>query len=168
MITITQADTDTKLQQVRNLRRAYLAWQRQTYHERLDLVEKYFDPKAFEVELAALPGKFVPPSGRLLLAYHDEIPAGTVALRDLGDQICEMKSMFVESQFHGKGIGRALAETLIEQARAIEYAKMRLDTGPRQMAAQRLYHSVGFHDIEPYYELPSELREIMLFMELIL
>jgi GNAT superfamily N-acetyltransferase len=168
MITITQADTDIKLEQVRGLRRAYLSWQRQTYHERLDLLEKYFDPKAFEAELAALPGKFAPPSGRLLLAYQDEIAAGTVALRSLDDQICEMKSMFVETKYHGKGIGRALAETLIEQARASGYTTMRLDTGPRQIAAQTLYHSLGFQKIEPYYELPSELSEILSFMELTL
>ena len=168
MITISQADTDTQLQQVRDLRRAYLAWQRQTYHERLDLLEKYFDPKALEAELASLPGKFAPPAGRLLLAYEEGIPAGTVALRELGNQICEMKSMFVEPQFHGKGIGRALAEALIEHARAVGYRSMRLDTGPRQIAAQALYRSLGFQTIEPYYELPHELVEHMFFMELIL
>jgi len=168
MISITQTDTDEKLQQARDLRRAYLAWQRQTYHERLDLLEKYFDPKAFEVELAGLPGRFAPPTGRLLLAYQNGIPEGTVALRPLDDQICEMKSMFVEPQYHGRGIGRALAEELITQARTIGYTKIRLDTGPRQIAAQTLYHSLGFQDIEPYYELPNELAVHMLFMELAL
>ncbi len=168
MITITQADTEKKLEQVRELKRSYLAWQRQTYQDGLELLEKYFDPKAFENELAALPGEFVPPSGRLLLASHDDIPAGTAALRDLGNQTCELKGMFVEPQFQGQGIGRALAETLIEQARMIGFAKMRLDTGPRQIAAQKLYHSLGFQDIEPYYALPDELAVHMSFMELIL
>jgi hypothetical protein len=108
MIEITQANTDIQLGQVRSLKRAYLAWQRQTYNDRLDLVEKYFDPKAFETELASLPGMFAQPSDRLLLVNYAGIPAGTVALRDLGAQICEMKSMFVESQHLGKSIGRAL------------------------------------------------------------
>jgi len=102
------------------------------------------------------------------VAYYDDVPAGTVALRDLGDQICEMKAMFVEPQYHGKGIGRALAEALIEQARMIGYTKMRLDTGPRQIAAQTLYRSLGFQNIEPYYELPDELVAIASFMELTL
>jgi GNAT superfamily N-acetyltransferase len=166
MITITQADTNIQLEQVRNLKRSYLAWQRQTHNDRLDLVEKYFDPKAFETELASLPGKFAPPAGRLLLAHYDGIPVGTVALRDLGNQICEMKSMFVESQHLGKGIGRALAEAVIQDARRIGYTKMRLDTGPRQIAAQTLYRSLGFREIQPYYELPQELAEIVIFMEL--
>ena len=168
MIEITQANTHIQLEQVRDLKRAYLDWQRQVYNDRLDLVEKYFDPKAFETELASLPGKFAPPSGRLLLAHYDGIPAGTVALRDLDNQICEMKSMFVESQHLGKGIGRALAEAIIQEARIIGYTKMRLDTGPRQIAAQTLYRSLDFLEIEPYYELPHELAEKMLFMELTL
>ena len=168
MIEITQANTGVQLEQVRNLKRAYLAWQRQTYNDRLDLVEKYFDPNAFENELASLPGKFAPPSGRLSLAHYDGRPAGTVALRDLGNQICEMKSMFVESQHLGKGIGRALAEAVLQEARTIGYIKMRLDTGPRQIAAQTLYRSLGFREIKPYYELPQELAEIGIFMELTL
>jgi len=168
MIKITQANTDIQLEQVRNLKRAYLAWQRQTYNDRLDLLEKYFDPTAFETELASLPGKFASPSGRLLLAYYTDVSAGTVALRDLGSQICEMKSMFVESQHLGKGIGRALAEAILQEARSIGYTKMRLDTGPRQIAAQTLYRSLGFRDIKPYYELPSDLAEHVIFMELAL
>jgi putative acetyltransferase len=168
MIEITQANTDIELEQVRYLKRSYLAWQRHTYKDRLDLVEKYFDPKAFETELASLPGKFSPPAGRLLLARYEGIPAGTVALRDLGNQICEMKSMFVESQHLGKGIGRALAEAILQEARIIGYTKMRLDTGPRQIAAQSLYHSLGFQEIKPYYELPQELAGIAIFMELAL
>ncbi|HRQ38519.1 MAG TPA: GNAT family N-acetyltransferase [Chloroflexota bacterium] len=168
MIEITQANTDIQLEQVRNLKRAFLAWQKQTYNDRLDLVEKYFEPKAFENELASLPGKFAPPSGRLLVAYYDGIPAGTVALRDIGNQICEMKSMFVESQHLGKSIGRFLAEAIIQEARIIGYTKMRLDTGPRQIAAQTLYRSLGFREIKPYYELPQELTEKALFMELTL
>jgi GNAT superfamily N-acetyltransferase len=121
MITISQAKTDLQLEQVRGLKRAFLAWQKQTYQDRLDLVQKYFDPIAFETELASLPGKFVPPLGRLLLAYYDSIPAGTVALCDFGKQICEMKSMFVASQHPGKGVGRALAEAIIQEARIIGY-----------------------------------------------
>jgi GNAT superfamily N-acetyltransferase len=168
MIEITQANAEIQIEQVRNLKRAYLAWQRQTHNDRLDLVEKYFDPKAFETELASLPGKFAPPAGRLLLAHYDGIPVGTVALRDLGNQICEMKSMFVESQHLGKGIGRALAEAVVQEARSIGYTMMRLDTGPRQIAAQTLYRSLGFREIKPYYELPQELTEIIIFMELAL
>lgn len=166
MITISQAISDLQLNQVRQLRRDYLAFQKQTYFDELDLLEIYFDSQAFEEELASLPGKFSPPSGRLLIAHDEEAPAGTVGLRFFSDQICEMKSMFVSPEHIGKGIGRALAETLIEEARLIGYAKIRLDTGPRQITAQTLYRSLGFREMEPYYSLPPELAEKALFMEL--
>jgi ribosomal protein S18 acetylase RimI-like enzyme len=45
---------------------------------------------------------------------------------------------------------------------------MRLDTGPRQIAAQRLYRSLGFRAVRAYYELPRELSEIVILMELAL
>lgn len=166
MITISQATSDLHLQQVRQLRRDYLAFQKQTYFDVLDLLEKYFEPQAFEEELASLPGKFSPPAGRLLIAHDDNAPAGTVGLRPFNDQICEMKSMFVSPEYMGNGIGRTLAETLIEEARLIGYTKMRLDTGSRQIAAQTLYRSLGFKKISPYYNIPTELAERGLFMEL--
>jgi ribosomal protein S18 acetylase RimI-like enzyme len=166
MITISQAISELHLEQVRQLRRDYLAFQKQTYFDELDLLEKYFDSQVFEEELASLPGKFAPPTGRLLIAHDDGAPAGMVGLRQFKDRICEMKSMFVSPSHMGKGIGRTLAETLIEEALAIGYTKMRLDTGPRQVAAQNLYRSLGFREIEPYYNLPPEFAEKALFMEL--
>lgn len=166
MITITHANTEEFLNQVRGLKRAYLAYQKQTYSDHLELLEKYFDPQAFEEELASLPGKFAPPSGRLLIAHEDGTPAGTVGLRPFKDHICEMKSMFVDPQFMGKSIGRKLAVAIIHEARNIGYVKMRLDTGPRQTAAQSLYRSLGFQEIAPYYNLPKELADKGTFMEL--
>jgi len=169
MITIIQATTEEQIEQVRILTRSYVAWQRDTYFEYLDLIDKYFDPKQFEAGLAALPGEYGPPAGCLLLAYYGDAPAGTAALQDLGDQICEMKSMFVDRQFQGKSLGRALGKALIEEARAIGYNKMRLETGPRQFAAHALYRSLGFQEIEPYHYIPQEFRGFgLLFMELIL
>jgi len=168
MIAIIQATSEEHFEDVRALKRSYVAWQRATYFEYLDLVDKYYDREQIEAELAALPGKFGSPAGCLLLAYNGDAAAGTAALQDLGDQICEMKGMFVEQRFQGKGLGRALGEALIEEARAIGYHKMRLETGPRQFAAHALYRRLGFQEIEPYHYIPQEFRGFGLFMELIL
>ena len=162
MTKIIKATTDDQLNHVRSLKRAHILWQKQTYHDMPDRVDKYFDPQEFEEELASLPGKFAPPSGRLLLAYYNGVASGTAALCDLGNQTCEMKAMFVYTDFQGKGIGRALAEALIEHAQTIGYVKMRLDTSPRQLAALSLYRSLGFQEIDPYHELSIKL----IFMEL--
>ena len=77
-----------------------------------------------------------------------------------------MKRMWVRPEFRGKRIGRALAETVIDEARKIGYAQMRLDTGTFMKEAPALYRSLGFKDIEPYYEIHNEMRKMMDFMEL--
>jgi GNAT superfamily N-acetyltransferase len=166
MIEILNPATHEQLDQVRHLMRAFVAWHRQLHTEDIHLIDGYFDAQAFEEELASLPGKYVPPGGRLLLALADGEPAGCAALRELDVHICEMKRMFVYPRFHGKGIGRALGEALLREARDIGYSTMRLDTSYRQAQAQSLYQSLGFTKIEPYYELPEELKNWLVFMEL--
>lgn len=110
----------------------------------------------FDRELAELPGRYAPPSGRLLLARIEGVVAGCVAMRDLGDRGCEMKRLFVRPAFHGKGCGRRLAVTILEEARRARYRTMKLDTVPAMRAAIALYESLGFRDIAPYTENPIE------------
>jgi ribosomal protein S18 acetylase RimI-like enzyme len=120
--------------------------------------------QGFEDELAALPGKYAPPDGRLFLAYLNDDLAGCIALRKLEDNICEMKRLFVKEDFRGKHIGQMLIERLIEDARSQGYEKMRLDTYPPKMhKAVGLYESYGFCRIPPYYNNPQKHT---LFMEL--
>ena len=157
-----------QLDQVRSLMRSFIAWHKERHREDLHLIDAYFDAEAFEQELASLPGKYVPPHGQLLLATVDGAPAGCVALREIDSASCEMKRMFVYPPFHGQGVGHALADALIEEARALGYRTMRLDTSIRQDEAIGLYRRLGFKTIEPYYELPEALRNWLVFMELVL
>jgi ribosomal protein S18 acetylase RimI-like enzyme len=73
--------------------------------------------------------------------------------------------MFVPTQFRGMGVGRALAEAIIAAAEVVGYRRMRLDTSHRQAEAMRLYEAVGFRRIPPYYALPDELRDWLVFFE---
>jgi epoxyqueuosine reductase len=106
----------------------------------------------FEQELAGLPGRYAPPTGRLLLARCDGAFVGCVALRQIGGGLCEMKRLFVQPAFQGKGLGKALAHTVIEEARRIGYKRMRLDTVLEP--AKSLYRSLGFREIPPYQHVP--------------
>ena len=108
----------------------------------------------FEKELAGLPGDYAPPRGRLLLAWENESLAGCGAFRPRGERKCEMKRLYVRPHFRGRGIGRQLAERLIAVAREVGYRTMYLDTLASMQAARALYHSLGFHETEPYYHNP--------------
>ncbi|MCX6152270.1 MAG: GNAT family N-acetyltransferase [Ignavibacteriales bacterium] len=80
----------------------------------------------FDNELANLPGDYSPPSGRLLIAFYKSNPAGCVALRKHEANVCEMKRLYVKSEFRGKEIGKKLCESLIEESKKIGYEFMRV------------------------------------------
>jgi carbonic anhydrase len=111
------------------------------------------DFQQFDDEVAVLPGEYAPPHGRLLLAEWDGGLAGCVALHACAgaDGVCEMKRLFVRDAQRGHGIGRALAAWAIDEARAIGYRAMRLDTlSARMPSAVKLYRALGFVEIAPY------------------
>lgn len=120
----------------------------------------------FDQELAELPGSYAPPNGRLLLAVENDQIAGCVALRRIGEGICEIKRLYVRPDFRGRGLGHELTTTVIEAARKIGYQTMRLDTLPGKMdRAIAMYRALGFREIEPYYHNPVKGAA---FMELVL
>ena len=112
----------------------------------------------FEIELARLPGDYGPPTGVLLLALVDGAVAGCGAIRPLPDcdyaNACEMKRLYVRRPFRQLGLGRSLAQALLDRARHAGYSVLLLDTLDDMEAARGLYASLGFEEIPPYYFNP--------------
>lgn len=109
----------------------------------------------FQHELNLLPGNYSPPDGCLLLASWQAIPAGVVAYQAIEEGVCEMKRMFVLPEFQGKGIGQALGQRLIGEAKKAGFSYMRLDTHPWMTTAQGLYEKLGFVEIGRYNDNPT-------------
>ncbi|MGH9405738.1 MAG: GNAT family N-acetyltransferase [Terriglobia bacterium] len=121
--------------------------------------------QGFSEELASLPGAYAPPAGRLLLARVPEGFAGCVALRPIDAATGEVKRLYVAPEFRKKRIGRMMAERVIEEARKIGYAKLRLDTLTAMTEARSLYRSLGFYETAPYHASPLSGT---VYMELVL
>jgi putative acetyltransferase len=122
--------------------------------------------QSFDKELANLPGDYAPPDGRLLLAEYQGKLAGCVALHKLEPGICEMKRLYLRPQFRGKGLGLALANRILAEARQIGYERIRLDTvEPVMKDAVAMYRRLGFREIAPYCSNPIAGA---LYMELLL
>lgn len=131
----------------------------------------------FEDELAMLPGDYAEPRGALLLALIDASPTDTddptqvrrgdgrlahvaacCALRPLDaadyPNAAEMKRLYVRPAFRGMGLGRQLAEAVLDAARGAGYASVLLDTLDDMEAARTLYEDLGFEEVPPYYHNP--------------
>ncbi len=144
ILAFTQAETPAQIAQARDL---FLE-----YAQSLGFSLCF---QSFDKELAGLPGDYAPPEGRLLLAECEGQLAGCVALHPLDSRICEMKRLYLRPQFRGKGLGRALADRIVAEARHIGYHRMRLDTvEPVMKDAVAMYRKIGFREIAPYCANP--------------
>jgi putative acetyltransferase len=108
----------------------------------------------FAAELAGLPGAYAPPLGNLWLAKVEGEPAGCVAVRPLEPAIAELKRLYVRPAFRALKLGRRLVEVALTFAEGAGYSRIRLDTLPSMTAAQALYRSLGFEQVERYTPNP--------------
>jgi GNAT superfamily N-acetyltransferase len=135
--------TSDDLPRIRQLVREYVEW------IGLDLAFQEVD-----AEIDGLPGDYAPPRGALLVACKEGTPVATIGLRPLEGPVCEMKRLYVHPSARGHGLARTLVLRLIDEARALRYEEMRLDTLPMMGDAQALYAALDFVDIPPYYDTP--------------
>ena len=145
MIKIVEANTKDLIEKSKDLIREYA----QSLEFDLGFQE-------FDQEMENFPGPYALPGACLYIALHDNQPIGCVALRDLGQGICEMKRLYVKPHFRGQRVGKLLAEVVINTARSMGYDYMRLDTVLSMKHANILYNALGFKQIAPYRFNPIE------------
>lgn len=83
------------------------------------------------------------------LQFNNKI-IGTVAVNKLCDYKCELKSLYLLSQYHGEGLGQRMLDKAFEYARKNNFKEMYLDTLLSSTGAIRLYKKNGFVETERY------------------
>lgn len=165
MVNIIVADKDQHAAHIRVLYWEYLQWVNEMAGERYGMT---FDIGAvLELDMKDL-DKFMPPKGRLLLGYQEDLPVGTVGLYELAPNIGEIKRMYVRPTYRGVGIGRALMQRLLNEADALGFGRLQLDSPRFMKEAHSLYRTMGFKEIGVYPGnwVPKELQHLFVFMEM--
>ena len=116
----------------------------------------YLTIQNYDDELKDLSHKYGLPDGRLYLAYSDGVLAGSIALRKIDEERCELKRMYIKPEFRRRGIARTLVKQLINDAKEIGYRSMLLDTLPFLQIAIRMYKNLGFYEIDRYNDSPMD------------
>jgi GNAT superfamily N-acetyltransferase len=165
MAEIRDAELPDDLQAVERLWLEYLTWGNDGLEERYGF--RLPVREAVDHDLATV-SKFLPPDGRLLLAFEDGTGVGTACMRRIGSDTAEIKRMYVEPSHRGAGLGRAMLDALLTSARVAGYRRIRLDSPDFMTAAHGLYRASGFTAIGPYAEseIPDEYKPHWVFMEL--
>jgi ribosomal protein S18 acetylase RimI-like enzyme len=143
---ILQAQTDRQFEQGKQL-----------FKEYADSLQIDLSYQSFEKELQSLQTMYAPPKGILLLATYEQEIMGCVGVRALpnvGEKACEMKRLFIRPSYRGSGLGRTLAEEVLNGAKELGYKQIYLDTLQQMKKAISLYKSLGFKKVEEYYDNP--------------
>lgn len=120
------------------------------------VVREYLSMQSYDDELAHLSKKYGRPEGRLYVAFDGDFPAGCIALRDMGENRCEMKRLYVRPEYRKHGLGKLMSERIIREAREQGYNSMFLDTLEWLGPAISLYQNLGFYEIESYNDNPMD------------
>jgi GNAT superfamily N-acetyltransferase len=164
-VEIREASTPEDYSGFATLIREYFEWMFARYGKLRGFIEAVGGHQGIDAELQDLSATFGPPEGKALIAWHNNEANGCVAYKDAHDGSAEMKRLFVPERFQGQGLGRRLAEAVVDQARADGFTHMRLDTGFLHEEAMAMYASMGFQPCEAYIDYPPDLLPHMRFFE---
>lgn len=146
-IKFEQVESEQQKQEAGALIREYLGWLNDRLRRDYGME---FDVEAMVNSDLSDTHKFYPPHGRFYIALYKDQIAGVGCLKKLEAEVAEVQRMYVLPTFRGKGIGRAIIDQLVNDARSMGYRRLRLESLEFLEAAHSLYRSAGFRDIDPY------------------
>jgi GNAT superfamily N-acetyltransferase len=163
MTQITEVKTAEQLAQFQELVDEFRTWDSAMSREiglDVDTMLDFLYKTPGEVEGEALSNQ------TMFLAVADGRIAGCGALKELSDDVAELRRVYVRPAFRGKRLGRAIVAAILASARTQGYKTICLETAVFMKEAHALYRSFGFRDSAPFREVPDNLKDAEMFMEL--
>jgi GNAT superfamily N-acetyltransferase len=120
---------------------------------RAELIDAYDNASRLD-NPPLLPAELRPPGGAYYAGFEGPVAVAGGGFRKLGDGLAEIKRMYVRPEARSRGLAAALLRTLEDAIAELGYERARLDTGPKQPHAQRLYRAAGYVEIAPYNDNP--------------
>jgi len=163
-------DRDTHMKEFHEMNMEYMTWVMNELDSNYQIDSLTMMGMSIREIVDSTIGEFLglkPPEGVLLIAKYAGGVAGMGAVTRLSDAVGEIKRMYNRPQYRGRGIGKQMLRRLLEKGREYGYVRFMLDTPKWAYAAQHIYRSAGFREIEEYPEsqIPSELRKYWMYME---
>ncbi len=134
----------------------------------VDYVRVAYADDAYQQLMEDLPQAHAPPAGGIVLALDGDHPVGCGMYHTLQPGIAEFKRIYVRPDARGTGLGRALTQALVDACHTAGFSGILMDTSRRQVAAYKMYVSMGFRERGPYQDIPEEMVEKMHFFEMAL
>jgi GNAT superfamily N-acetyltransferase len=132
-------------------------------------LEEYFEVERYDqIVLNDPKGQIIEHGGFVFFAVRGDEVVGTCALIKQTERKYELAKMGVRKGYRGHGVGRLLAQAAIEKARSVEADTLVLATSKKLEAANSLYYSLGFHEvnISEIGPLPYKRTSIVMRMRL--
>jgi len=131
---------------------------RALFLEYLQFVERYLGQdlsfQGTDKEFADFPETY----DALFLGTRGGKPVAACGLKPFEPGICELKRLYCRPAARGLGLGLKLSEAALTEARALGYQYIYLDTDHGLIHANGIYETLGFKDIEKYYDNPMDSR----------
>lgn len=162
-ITIRPAAGNADHAAIRKLCREYRTSLLKAAADRPHAIENAYKSTEYEALLNLLPELHAPPDGALFLGLVDDTPLACGMIHQIAPGTGEIKRVYTAPSARGLGLGRRIVQSAIKHARASGARRIVLDTIRPLVAAQKLYESLGFHPIDPFYPLDPDLADYFLF-----
>lgn len=107
------------------------------------------DTSTVDADVVDIERSYMQAGGTFKILLDGERPIGSYGLYKVSEDTCELRKMYLEPSYKGRGLGRLLMEDSLDTAREMGFKRMVLETNSVLNEAIAMYRKFGFEECEP-------------------